>query len=369
MKKNTLFKSFSILLILSVLIGAFVAQVTASPVAGCVTSGLFIAAGFADMSHVKGALFLNSINIADLATALGAYCREHRDIMVAEALLSESLSSRFEVLDNVTDEIPLPNLSITDLIKPADPNTFSATSNALNFGARIGKVRGIKVDLLLVPQVLEKTWLGKMKKIGDQTDLPFEKFIMDYISQKIAENLLLKAVYGGTYNAAGTTAAATMDGFLKLIADEITATTIAPVVTGAITSTNVIDKLELVYDSLGEAYKGMPTEMKVNPQIFDWYNRKYRSLYGANNNYDGMKTGSLLLDGTSCMVVREPGLVSSQRVMASQKENFVYMCDSIDSFEMDIQKFDRTLKILIDFKGGVQLKEINARALAVNDQA
>jgi len=314
-------------------------------------------------------MFATSIDLTDLATALGAYHQEHRDTLITEMLLDEDFTSDLEVMDDVTDELPLPNLSLTDLIKPANATTFAPTANALAFGARILKVRGIKVDLQLIPQVLEKTWLGKMKKATDPWDMPFEAFIMKYINSKITENLRLKAIYSGSYNAAGTTPGTTMDGFLELIADEITATNITPIVTGAITAANVVDKLELTYDGLGEAYKGVPTIMKVNPTIFDWYNRKYRVDFGTNQDYKGMSSKRRTLDGTMCELVREPGLGASQRVIASVKENFIYGVDSASGYSLDVQKFDRTLKILIDFKAGVQFAEINANALAVNDQA
>lgn len=310
----------------------------------------------------------SSINITELATNLGAYYREHRDVLVAEMLLSEEFSDRYEVMDDVGDELPLPNLAIADIVKPADPVNFSPTSNALAFGSRTLKVRGMKVDLQLVPEVLQKTWLGKMKSPQDVMDMPFEAFVMDYIAQKVRENIWTKALYLGVYNAAGTTPGATMNGWLKIIADAITATQITPVVTGATTATNVIDNIEAVYDSLGEAYKNGTGEIKVKPQIFDWYNRRYRGLYGGNNNYEGMKKGRILLDGTNWEVVRDPGLGSSNRIIATPKANQV-LGVSGPSMTFDFQKFDRSIKILGDFKAGVEFKEIHARALAVNDQA
>lgn len=310
-----------------------------------------------------------SIDITALAAALGAYHREHRDELVTEILLDDDFTQDMEVMDDVTDELPLPSMALTDLIKPADPVNFTPTANALAFGARTLKVRGIKVDLLLIPQVLEKTWLGKMKSAKDPVDMPFEAFIMSYINSKIKENLRLQAIYRGVYNAAGTTPLTTMDGYLKLIADEITATNIAPIVTGAVTSANVVDKIEQTYDGLGEAYKGASTIMKCNPQIFDWYNRKYRLDFGGNQDYKGMKSMRRPIDGTNCELVREPGLGTSQRLICTPAENFVYGVDTANGYTMDVQKFNRSLKILIDLKAGVQLKEIHARALAVNDQA
>lgn len=315
----------------------------------------------------KGLAF-TAIKIDELVADLGAYCQDHREILTTESLQGEDFDQRFEVMDDITDELPMPSLSITDLIRPGNSESFDPTSNALAFGAQILKVRHIKVDLLLNPTVMEKTWLGKQKKSSDPFDIPFEAFIMNYISQKIKENLILKAIYKGVYNAAGTTPGATMDGYLKLIGNGITATDIAPVVTGAITATNVVTALEAVYDGLGEAYKGGATEIKVAPQIFDWYGRKFRSEFGANQDYKGITMNRRQLDGTNSVIVREPGLAGSQRIIATPFENMVYGIDSA-SFNMDIQKFNRTIKILIDFKGGVIFKETHSRALSVNDQA
>lgn len=312
---------------------------------------------------------MSAIKIDDLVAALGDYHREHRDILVSEILLDQSFQEKFEVLDDVTDELPLPSLAVSDLLKPADPVNFTPTTNALAFGARVLKVRGMKVDLLLIPQVLEKTWLGKMKNPSDPFDMPFEAFIMNYISTKVKENLHLQGLFRGVYNAAGTTPIDTMDGFLTKIAASITATDIAPVITGAITADNVIDKLEQTYDGLGEAYKSVPTQMFVSPSVFDWYGRKYRSLYNGSPIYSGIKRDRVTLDGTMCDLVREPGLGTSQRLMCSPKENFTMGVDSLNDYNMDIQKFNRSIKILIDLKAGVELKEIHGNALAVNDQA
>lgn len=366
---KTVFRFTSLLV--AFMIGGFVGSAAGfDPIASgaVLTSVSVVKMAFFQGAHAHG-LLLTSIDLTELAANLGAYHREHRDELVSELLLDDDFTSDLNVMDDITDELPLPNLSLGDLTKPANPAAFAPTANALAFGARILKVRGVKVDLLLIPQVLEKSWLGKMKKANDPWDMPFEAFIMDYINSKIREELRLRAIYKGVYNGAGTDPDDTMDGFLKIVSDEITATNITPIVTGAITAANVIDKVELTYDGLGEAYKNTPTIIKCSPTIFDWYNRRYRLDYGANQNYEGMKRGRILLDGTMCELVREPGLAGSQRLLASVKDNFVYGVDSASGYSMDVQKFDRSLKILIDLKAGVQFAQIGANALAVNDQA
>lgn len=320
----------------------------------------------------KGA-FLTAINTTELVAALGDYYRENRDILVSETLLDPNVNEMFTVYDDVTDELPMPNLGITDIIKPGVVKTFVPTSNALEFGARILKVRDVKFDLLLVPTDLHKKWLGYKRTnrradgSHDPYEILFEAFILDYISKAARSQLYLNAMFKGVYNAAGTAPVSTMTGFASLVTAEIAAGNIVPVSIPNITAANVITSLEAVYDGLGEAYKAMPTQMKVEPSIFDWYNRQYRADYGPNNNYGGMDRLSLKLDGTLCDVVREPGLAGTGRVICSPLENFAYGCDTGATATLEIQKFDRSIKIMGDFKAGVQFAQIHDRALSVNE--
>jgi hypothetical protein len=328
-----------------------------------------IAGGIALLSAFtqhQGVALYTALNLTELTTNLGAYCRENRNILVTKLLLNQEFSSKFNVLDSVTDEVPLPNLVISDLIKPANPSTFQPTADALAFGSRTLKVRGVKVDLTIIPQLLEKTWHGKLKSPSDPFELPFEAFIMDYIMQKAKENLHLSALFKGVYNAAGTTPVATMDGLLTKIAAEIVAENHVPVATGTIDATNIIDKLEQVYDSLDEAQKAVPTEMKVSPQYFDWFVRRKRVLFGSNMDYSGMAIGEVNLDGTLCTIKREPGMSGQTRVLCSQYENFYMGTDRASGFTLNIEKDKRTLAVMIDFKAGVEFANISNGVLAVN---
>jgi len=365
--KSAFFKLLG--LVFSFALGNFVGIVAASPDYGVIVGLLFVGLNMLSKLSVRptGALY-SSLDITELAESLGDYHREHRDELSAEVLLDEDFTTDMEVMDDVTDEVPLPGLEVGEMLQPGADPTFKPKENALKFKARILKVRDCKVDLLLVPKLLEKTWLGKMKKPSDPFDMPFEKFIIDYIHGKIKEELRLLAIYKGVYNVEGTGPKDTMQGYLKFVADAITGGEIAPVATGVITASNVVDKLESVYDALSEAQKGKPTIMKVSPTLYDWYSRKYRSDFGSNQDYKAMQVLRRPLDGTLCDLVREPGLAGSQRVLCTPVENFVYGVDSASGYNMDIQKFDRQLKILIDLKAGVNFKQVSNRSLAVNDQ-
>jgi hypothetical protein len=326
--------------------------------------------------YTQPGFVFTALNITDLNTALGSYYRKNKDGIISEMLLGMNVDQNFEVWDDVKDEVPLPSLEISDLVKPANDTTFSPTANALKFGARILKVRKWKVDLLIVPGDLEKTWLGRYKKKGsDPMDLPFEQYIFDYIIQKVHNNVRMSALYNGIYNAGGTAPVDIMNGLKKLIADEITATTITPITTGVVTEANVIASLLAVYDGIGDAYKNVPTQMIVSNQLFDWYTRKYNPISNTSlvvddiNKLSNAHLNQFPLAGTNCVLKREPGMGASQRIICTPKTNMVYGTDSFgEENNIKVQEFERTIKIMIDAKSGVNFKQINANALAVSEQ-
>lgn len=321
---------------------------------------------------------MSSIKLTDLAAVLGAFCRDNTDVLISELVNDPNLAEKFAILDGIKDEHPLPFLTVgDDLVRPGNDREFNPAEDAIGFGARMLKVRDCKIDLQIFPADFEKSWLGKKKKKGSRgTDIPFEQFIMQQVIKKARRAMLNLAIYRGVYNVAGVTTASTMNGFLKIIADEITAGKIIPVVTGAITQANCVDKLLLTYDALGDEYKEEGVMQRVNSTIFDWVYRKLNPITNptlvATDDLAKMKAAKvnyITLPGANCTLARETGLGTSQRVITCLKDNMSYGTDSTgDSGNVEIQRSERSLKLLIDFKAGVEFNEIHKNALAVNDQ-
>lgn len=353
-------------LLLAAVIGGMIASASGLPAGLVVTA--FITLSF--VPKVEGVI-ATSLDITELNTKLGAYFRKDKATLIGKMLLGLDINDRMDVWDDCKDQVPLPNLVVGDIVKPANNSTFAPTAGALSFGSRILQVRPWKADLQIIPADLNKSWLGKYKKKGsDVYDMPFEQYIMNEIIKKVRHQLRTTSLFSGVYNAGGATATDIMNGVKKIIADEITATNITPVVTGAVTAANVIDKVELVYDNLGEAVKRGDTQLLVSPQIFAWYVRKYRELYGANGDYSGMAKFQVPLDGTNCMIKSEPGLAASQRMICTTTDNITFGVDSLaDDSNINSQVFERTIKLMIDAKAGVEFKDIDSDVLAVNDQA
>lgn len=322
---------------------------------------------------------MSSVKLADLAVTLGDYCRENTDVLISELVSDPKLAEKFAIYDDIKDEYPLPRLVLSDeLVKPGNDKSFDPVEDAIDFDARILKVRDCKIDLQIFPADFEKSYLGKYKKPGSRgIDIPFEQFIFQQIILKARRAMYMKAIYKGVYNASGTTTATTLDGFLKLIANEVTADNITPVVTGAITNTNCVDKCLMLYDVLSDEVKEEGVLQRVNSQIFDWVYRKINPVTNtALVGTDSLATTKMKrvnyfdLPGGNITLVRESGLGASQKIITTTKDNLAIGVDSMDDdSNIEIQRDKRALNLLIDFKMGTQIADISPECLSVNDQA
>jgi hypothetical protein len=221
--------------------------------------------------------------------------------------------------------------------------------------------------------------MGRSAGRADATKLELEEFIIRHFLKMAKQDVFLKSLYFGQYNAAGTTPVDCMDGFLKIITDEATAgnVTVAKgnmVATGAFTPSNVIDKLEAIHDKVDIKYKeGDNLEMKVADSIFTMAQRALRAEFGQNMDYKGMgetRKRTLRLDGTNCDLVLEPALGNSKRVICTPKDNMVIGTDLLsDVNQIKTQEFERIIKFMMDFAMGVQFVRLDDGGFVTNDQA
>lgn len=317
--------------------------------------------------HVAGA-----IDYTDLAAALGAYSRQNSETIMSELMIGMNIEDRITVLDDVNDELPLIKMVTGDIVKPGgDPTTFSASNDAFTPGVRMLKTRPWKIDLTFYPQLMERQYNAYLRgqKITP-SELPFAEFFFNEVTKKAKENMRLSALFKGSYNGAGTAPADIFDGYLEIIADEITATNITPVATGVVSLSTVLDDVDDVIAGLHEAAQSAGGHVLVSPTLFKWYVHAYRTAYGNNANYTGMAKDEVEIDGTSFVLKREPGMAGSQRIIATVADNLYLGVghEGVDG-NIIIEKEKRGINVMVDAKAGPQIYSISNRALSVNDQA
>ncbi len=297
---------------------------------------------------------MSSIDLSKLATTLGDYCRTNKENLLQSILVENKSFEHMTPLAGIKDEEPILDIDMGNLIKPY-AKAWTPSANAIDPTPRIMKVRTMKVEIELEPLKYEKTYLGHFLREGTNVEnLPFERFLMDKIAQKAKEQIETAAIFKGVYNAVGTAPADTMDGLNKIVADEITATNIAPTVTGVITSSTAVAQLESLFDVVPEEWRETDFKMFVSPEIKQWYNRDYRTKFGAvshNQEFD-----KKYIEGTRCEIVGMPGLAGSQRIHLVPMWNIFWGTDLVsDMGTVSVERNHWTLDVMMAFKVGVQI--------------
>jgi hypothetical protein len=311
-----------------------------------------------------------SVTITALNSTLGAYARQNKAEAFRKAL-KESTRGLFTTYGSIIDEVPLMRLRTGSVLKPyASGGGFTAASDALVFSAQILKARRCSFDISIVPLDLYQSWIGQVEGAppGSPFDIPLEQFIMDAITERVIDDLET-AIWSGTYNASGTTAAATMSGILTLITAAIASTEIPAgnVYDGeVIDASNAFDQVKGIRALIAPEYRQKEMYCLMSQSVADLYLEAYRAEVGAvvyNKSFDQM-----YVEGTRAKIIVVPGMGTSQRVIFTPKENLVYGYD-VDGIgsNIEVQPFNRTLKIMGDFRAGVNF--CDGQVIWTNDQA
>lgn len=244
------------------------------------------------------------------------------------------------------------------------------------------KLKDCKVDIEITPanidHLLDK-WAPQLRQFGD--DLIANEFIRkmyeEIILPQYMEDLEYQVVYNGVAVApipgtAGTPAAA-VNGFGKIIADAITATTLTPIATGTFSSANVYDKIVAFTRALPQVYRGIPGEIYCSRGLFELY---YDALLAKNQYTQNTMTvgdgNSVLIPTTNKTLTVLPSMYGSNRLIfdgSRGKDNLVMLVqtgkDIIPALHWESRQ--RVLSAWADFSMAFGIEDFTT--LFVNDQA
>jgi hypothetical protein len=300
----------------------------------------------------------------------GAYFRDFDERNIFHEIFDVEgwMGQHLNIQDGNPDEIAKGEIKFAKVLKPKKA-AWTPTANAVEFKARLIKVRNAEVTVEIDHndvKAMHKSFLSKMKRPGAQANnLPFEAEIMNGFVDQAKKDLALDALFKGVYNASGSNPADIFDGFNKVIADEITATNIVPAVTGAITKANVLDKLDIIVDSINAKYRYKPMKCYVSPDIAAWYFSTYKASNSgqAPNQKDVIRTlmngrtiqdTSIFLDNSLIELVPTDGLVGSQRIIITPQDNMILSFDSLNDMDtLNVEFARRIFSIYMDMSVGV----------------
>lgn len=261
------------------------------------------------------------------------------------------------VLNDVKEPRALTKLSSSGNPRPYRTNDDSS-GNKADFSDRKLTVNQTKWDFEpFTVESFRNTHLASQRDMLYQTVA--DKLSADYLAQ-VNDN----AAYLGVYDANGTTAASMATGWGTIIADLITASSITPVVTGAITSANAVTKVEDVVDSAPAHMKGKKGYVYVSFATWAKYRTHYRSLNGFGfNKTDGVYK----LDGyKDITIIAASWMGNSSRIIYTLDQNLVFGTDGDGVTMHPSIKYD-TIELRMKLPIGFEIQD--EAVLIVNDQA
>ena len=199
--------------------------------------------------------------------------------------------------------------------------------------------------------------------------------LLEKLNQEF-EVAVWQGVKKATALAEGDAMNITFDGYLQIVADAITATDVTPVVTGAITEANVLDKLKLMYAGLSPELKQNGTDIWVSYDVFDMYVSAMDTKFAGNSapyvelgsaDYRGLRYRQ---GGGNTTIIPVAGMGSSGRVIMLPRDQFHIGFDSLaDWSNFNFEQQVRELLYWMDFKIGVTITLLRDGIAVVNDQA
>lgn len=348
--------------------------------------------------------------------AIKGYAGQYDKNLIGQMLNGLDIMKDIKVIRNIKTALNLTKLEIANGFRPLNTSVEDGTKPGRKYTGRKLEPKGGMKIFEVVPEELRETWMGEMLD-PNAKDVPFAQWVwereFEKLGDEINENIYLSeyhadadafdvaAVYAvGDYvnfeesiykcitiTTAGQSPAThpakwlnsnsmvVCDGLGTIIAKEIAKPSpkLVPVITGAITKTNAIEKLRLVYNSASLAVRKKKTIMWISYDVFEKYKDDYVTRYGKGNGIDSDVEDKdvLYLFGSSRRCELRPcsWMNDSQRVIHSLYDNVLGGTNQLS----DMNKIGKTVETLHGFKAickfliGFEFADLEV--LTVNDQA
>jgi hypothetical protein len=260
------------------------------------------------------------------------------------------------IMKNVKTPMALPKLSALGNPRPYREQD-DTTSQGVEVTDRILTVRAAKWDMDFDPEKFRNTYLASD---ADK----FYNYALDQISKEFLAQINDNTAYLGSYNAAGTTAAAIATGWGTTIAAEIVDENITPVATGAVTNANAVTKVEEMISAAPAWMRNRATIMYCSYATLDKYKTHYRSTFGFT--FQPREVNKYMIDGTMCELKPVSWMGTSSRLILTVANNLVMGLDGESvKFHNSVRRNIIELRPMMNV--GFEIADL--AAMKVNDQA
>jgi hypothetical protein len=302
-----------------------------TPVATVFVIGLGAASLIAKPS---GAFFATGIDVDDLKEAFGAYyinAGQNMKRLMNKIRETTVLQSYAKPIITTDTTFRAGNTTMTEVIQ-AFQKTWTAKGKQTIRPVE-NKLYNIKADIELYPDEIVASWAGFLDSIdeNDRSKWPLIRYMLEMdVAPQIQEDLEMKAHYNGEYEEPvdGEPGAAqkSMNGVRKIVQLGLDneKQPISPLALGAITNSNIFDKVEETMDIIPKVLTRKPGGllfMSENNRLA--YLRKRRDLYGDNVDYKADKNHPDYF--TNVEIVGIPGIENEQDIIFVHRNNFLHI--------------------------------------------
>lgn len=288
-------------------------------------------------------------------TALPDYVEQHREELIAEAVISAKSADLFTLQTGIKGPTAL-NLIDTDVVFGDGSTCGWNNSGETSLSQRILTPRALKVNMSICDKNLLSKWANYLVRVAaDKTDadMPFEQEFVEGVIKNVKAGIE-KMIYQGDSTATGTTE---FDGLIKILS----ATGESTINTTAASSVSAYAFLKQVAAKIPAAV--LEKDDKVILVSAPMYNAFMQDLVTANlyhyNPGDG--ANEYMLPGTDIKVIAVNGLNDTETydyAIAGSLSNLFYGVDlqgGEEIFDLWYSKDNREFRFAIEFVAGVQV--------------
>lgn len=290
----------------------------------------------------------------NLDSALKNYVDGSREELVSNAIFSAKSTRLMSLQTGVKNVTPLVRME-NDVVFQDGSNCGFNASGSTAFTNRNLTPAFIKVNMSWCDKDLLKTWAAHLVSVGaGRETMPFEEKIVSNLTKKIGAELEKLIWQGDATNGTGNMAL--MDGFLTLMADDITNT----VIPAANVQAKGTDK---VYERALKLFNAIPSNIADKTVILmgtDNFRAMVSEILLANNYnlvVDYNENYELTLPHTNIKVYGVAGLDSTDWIVATPAENLYYGVDAendAEVFDLWYSQDDKLFKFDCEFAAAVQ---------------
>jgi hypothetical protein len=301
-----------------------------------------------------------------LPSITSTYAGEAASGYIAAALLSANTLDKklVTIMPNVKYKSVIQKLDVSGIVQ--DASCDFVTSGSVAISEQVLTPKELQVNLLLCKQEFVDSWEALQLGFSAFDEIPknFNDFLISYVGGKVAE-VTEQSIWQGSTATNGQFGGFQTAFSASIAAGGATAVLAAKsgsiLISGSVTSANVIDKLNSVVNTIPDTVYGKPDVLLyVSTDVAKAYQQALAGgAIGANGWNNQLNVGEKPFNFNGIEIVWCPGM-SSSKIVAAQKSNLFFGTGLLSDYNevkvIDMANIDgsQNYRIVMRYTGGTQ---------------